>query len=143
MLSPHISGARVCDCPRIKSCGTRVPFVFVLCRKHASLFTRNPEQYLGLVPRRHKGVLVAVGLCDIMWQLFYRCCSLRCSNAVLISLGDIWFLPTRSEFAIFSEIFQFLVQCTKMLLPRGGGMCMLFEICEKRLFQKCMGWGGG
>ena len=24
----------------------------------------------------------------------------------------------------------------------GGGMCMLFEICEKRPFQKCMGWGG-
>ena len=21
-------------------------------------------------------------------------------------------------------------------------MCMLFEICEKRPFQKCMGWGG-
>ena len=25
----------------------------------------------------------------------------------------------------------------------GGGGCILFEICEKRLFQKCMGWGGG
>ena len=25
----------------------------------------------------------------------------------------------------------------------GGGMCMLFEICEKRPFQKGMGWGGG
>ena len=22
-------------------------------------------------------------------------------------------------------------------------MCMLFEICEKKPFQKCMGWGGG
>ena len=22
-------------------------------------------------------------------------------------------------------------------------MCMFFEICEKRPFQKCMGWGGG
>ena len=22
-------------------------------------------------------------------------------------------------------------------------MCILFEICEKRLFQKCMGWRGG
>ena len=21
-------------------------------------------------------------------------------------------------------------------------MCILFEICEKRPFQKCMGWGG-
>ena len=25
----------------------------------------------------------------------------------------------------------------------GGGMCILVEICEKRPFQKCMGWGGG
>ena len=25
----------------------------------------------------------------------------------------------------------------------GGGMCILLEICEKRPFQKCMGWGGG
>ena len=37
-----------------------------------------------------------------------------------ISLGDIRFLPTRSEFAILSGIFQFLVQCTKMLFPKGG-----------------------
>ena len=28
-------------------------------------------------------------------------------------------------------------------VPWGGGMCILFEICEKRPFQKCMGWGGG
>ena len=25
----------------------------------------------------------------------------------------------------------------------GGGMCILFEIREKRAFQKCMGLGGG
>ena len=23
------------------------------------------------------------------------------------------------------------------------GMCILFEICGKRSFEKCMGWGGG
>ena len=23
----------------------------------------------------------------------------------------------------------------------GGGMCILFEICKKTPFQKCMGWG--
>ena len=28
------------------------------------------------------------------------------------------------------------------IVPLGGGMCMLSEICEKRPFQKCMGWGG-
>ena len=44
----------------------------------------------------------------------------------------------------FSGGFQVLVQCTKISFRRGGGgMCMLFEICEKRPFQKCMGWGGG
>ena len=25
----------------------------------------------------------------------------------------------------------------------GGGVCILFEICEKRPFQKCMSWVGG
>ena len=32
-----------------------------------------------------------------------------------------------------------------MSLPWGGGegICMLFEIYEKRPFQKCMGQGGG
>ena len=42
---------------------------------------------------------------------------------------------------IFPGFSQLLVQCTKMSLP-WGGMCMLFEICEKRPFQKCMGWEG-
>ena len=29
-----------------------------------------------------------------------------------------------------------------MSLPWGGGYVLLFEICEKGPFQKCMGWGG-
>ena len=42
----------------------------------------------------------------------------------------------------FSGFSHVLVQCTKVSFHRGGGMCMLFEICEKRPFQKCMGSGG-
>ena len=61
-----------------------------------------------------------------------------------ICLGDIRNLLIRSKFAFFSRFSQFLVQCTKMSFQRGGGggMWKLFEIREKRAFQKCMGWGG-
>ena len=58
-----------------------------------------------------------------------------------ISLGDIRFMPTWSEFAIFRGFFKFWSNAPKFR-SGGGGMCMLFEICEKRPFQKCMGWGG-
>ena len=47
-------------------------------------------------------------------------------------------------FGTFTGFFELLVQCAK--IPSrggGGGMCILFEICEKRPFQKCMGRGGG
>ena len=46
---------------------------------------------------------------------------------------------TVSTFHGFSEL---LVQCAKISSLWGGGMCILFEICEKRPFQKCMGGGG-
>ena len=58
-----------------------------------------------------------------------------------ISLGDIQNVPTRSKFAIFQGFLTFWSNALKFR-SIGGGMCMLFEICEKRLFQKCMGWGG-
>ena len=58
------------------------------------------------------------------------------------SLGDIQFMPTRSEFAIFRGFFKFWSNAPKFRSV-GGGVCMLFEICEKRPFQKCMVWGGG
>ena len=65
-------------------------------------------------------------------------------SIVNISLGDIRFMPTRSEFAIFRGFFKFWSNAPNFRsVGGGGGMCMLFEICEKRLFQKCMGWGGG
>ena len=60
---------------------------------------------------------------------------------VCISLGDIQNVPTRSKFAIFQGFLTFWSNAPKFR-SIGGGMCMLFEICEKRPFQKCMGWGG-
>ena len=42
-------------------------------------------------------------------------------------------LPTRSKFALFQGFLNFLSNA-RMLFPGGGGggMCMLFETCEKR-----------
>ena len=51
-------------------------------------------------------------------------------------------MPTRSKFAFRQGFLMFWSTAAKMLLPRGGGgMCMLFEICAKRPFPKCMGRG--
>ena len=59
-------------------------------------------------------------------------------------LWDIRFLPTRSAFTFFQNFLNFWSNAPKCRhLGGGGGMCMLFEICEKMPFQKCMGWGGG
>ena len=58
-----------------------------------------------------------------------------------ISLRDIQNMPTRSKFVFFQGFLNFLSKAPKFHSV-GGGMCMLFEICEKRPFQKCMGWGG-
>ena len=58
-----------------------------------------------------------------------------------ISLRDIQFMPTRSEFTFFQTLLNFWSNAPKCRYLRGG-MCMLFEICEKRPFQKCMGRGG-
>ena len=42
------------------------------------------------------------------------------------------------------QFLQLLLPCANMLsLGGGGGMCILFEICKKRPFQKCMGSGRG
>ena len=60
-----------------------------------------------------------------------------------ISLGDIQNVPTRSKFAIFQGFLTFWSNALKFRPIGGGSMCILFEICEKRPFQKCMGWGGG
>ena len=50
-------------------------------------------------------------------------------------------------FGTFRQFLQLLLPCANMSSPGGGGggMCILFEICKKTPFQKCMGWrrGGG
>ena len=58
-----------------------------------------------------------------------------------ISLWDIRFMPTRSVFTFFQTFLNFWRNAPKCR-HLGGGMCMLFEICGKTPFQKCMGWGG-
>ena len=51
-------------------------------------------------------------------------------------------MPTRSKFVFFQGFLDFLSKAPKFHSV-GGGMCIFFEICEKRPFQKCMGLGGG
>ena len=46
-------------------------------------------------------------------------------------------------FGTFPGFYEVLVQCAKISSCWGGSMGILFEICEKRPFPKCMGWGGG
>ena len=63
------------------------------------------------------------------------------SGWVAISLWDIRSMPTRSVFTFFQTFLNFWRTAPKCR-HLGGGMCMLFEICGKTPFQKCMGWGG-
>ena len=58
--------------------------------------------------------------------------------SLAISLGDIHNMPTRSKFVYFQGFLHFSARAPKFRFV-GGGMCILFEICEKRPFQKCMG----
>ena len=58
--------------------------------------------------------------------------------SLAISLGDIHNMPTRSKFVYFQCFLHFSARAPKFRSV-GGGMCILFEICEKRPFQKCMG----
>ena len=59
-----------------------------------------------------------------------------------ISLGDIRYAPTRWVLALFLGFVNFWSNVPKFR-PFWGGMCILFEICEKGPFQKCMGLGWG
>ena len=54
-----------------------------------------------------------------------------------VSLRDIRYAPTRWVLALFLGFVNFWAQCPKISYG------MLFEICKKRPFQKCMGWEGG
>ena len=51
-------------------------------------------------------------------------------------MPTLWVLAL---FGIFHK-FCFHVQTCRHV---GEGMCILFEICKKTPFQKCMGWVGG
>ena len=45
-------------------------------------------------------------------------------------------------FSHFFRLFSTFGLMHQNVVTLGGGMCMLFEICKKTPFQKCMGWGG-
>ena len=47
-------------------------------------------------------------------------------------------MPTFWVLALFGNFYNFCFHG-----GGGGGMCILFEICKKTPFQKCMGWGRG
>ena len=50
-------------------------------------------------------------------------------------------MPTRWVLVLFVGSLNFGSNAPNFR-PSWGGMCILFEICEKRSFQKCMGGGG-
>ena len=54
-------------------------------------------------------------------------------------------MPTLWVLALFGIFYEFCfhVQTCRHPGGGGGGMCILFEICKKTPFQKCMGLGGG
>ena len=76
---------------------------------------------------------------DVSYVVCQNCVTQR--QRQCISLWDIRFMPTRSVFTFFQTFLNFWRNAPKCR-HLGGGMCMLFEICGKTPFQKCMGWGG-
>ena len=52
-------------------------------------------------------------------------------------------MPTLWVLALFGIFYKFWFHVQTRRHLGGGGMCILFEICKKTPFQKCMGWGGG
>ena len=71
----------------------------------------------------------------------YICIYIYIYISLSLSLWDIRSMPTRSVFTFFQTFLNFWRNAPKCR-HLGGGMCMLFEICGKTPFQKCMGWGG-
>ena len=69
---------------------------------------------------------------------------ISCVGCVVPLRVDATFeLCQRGGFWHFSWVFStFGPMRQNFVLLGGGGRCIFFEICEKRLFQKCMGWGG-
>ena len=65
--------------------------------------------------------------------------------ASCISLGDIHNMPTLWVLALFGNFYNFCFHVQTCCHPVGGGgggvMGILFEICKKTPFQKCMGGG--
>ena len=52
-------------------------------------------------------------------------------------------MPTQSKFMFFEGFLIFCPKHQKFIPLGGGGMCILFEICEKRPFRNLWVTGGG
>ena len=80
---------------------------------------------------------------NAVYKVLY--CTEVCCVAVCVSLGDIWFMPTWWVLTFFLDFLNFWSDAPKFCarVCGGWGICIPFEICEKRLFQKCMSKGGG
>ena len=72
------------------------------------------------------------------WIRTCACAQPSTTGGPRISLGDIHNMPTRSKF-VYSQGFLHFSSRAPKFRSVGGGMCILFEICENRPFQKCMG----
>ena len=72
------------------------------------------------------------------------CCGRRAEVTYPRRMGD---LRRPMSASVSACVFPTMPTCEgtcsqRTLVPWGGGICILFEICVKRPFQKCMGWGG-
>ena len=63
-------------------------------------------------------------------------------SSISISLCLIQNVPTLCVLPVF-VIFPSLAPMCKHITTSEGRLCIPFEICEKRPFQKCIGWWGG
>ena len=97
-----------------------------------------------------KGILRTRELCSVTtpgWKIPGEVTCDRCVATIdlrLISLGDIRYVPTPSKLAIFHGFLTFWSNAPKIRsVGGGGGMCMLFEICEKKAVSEMYGLGGG
>ena len=108
----------------------------ILC---AMLQGRGRQHGEGLALLRSKGYWKALQGPVATGQLRFGGC---CTVPYIIYLSGTFVLCQHGANSHFFRFFSTFGLMHQNVVPLGGGMCILFEICEKRPFQKCMGWGG-
>ena len=71
-----------------------------------------------------------------------RACYVRFKTGEIYLSGS-FIVRQHGGFWHFSWVLWTFGPMRQNFIPLGGGMCILFEICEKEPFQKIMGWVGG